>query len=324
MSERGQPRVAILCNWWNHPELLDDFCEAVAGEAWDELVVVDNASEPDAARQIAGRIGELGGRVLRRETNGQLGGVRESVAATASEILILLNNDVRRKRSGWVERLAACITPGVLAGHQLRAKLGVRYLEGWCLGVLRSDWERLGGYDPACEEPPYWADTDLSFRAQQLGMQLHAGDFGLEHLRNGSVGAVRDTWWCRARRERSRLRIVAKLESAGGAAPGVDWEIPGINFFAPLSGNFGQAVAARSWLRFLLEAGVEVFAVDVPDRAGRSGHDSEFLPIAHSLDERAPHAVNLFAMNPWSLRWLADARHPSVELGSRLNAMIAF
>jgi len=208
--------IAILCNWWNHPELLDGFCEAVAGECWDELVVVDNASEPAVAQRLAGRIAALGGRILRRETNAQLGGVRDSVAATGAEVLVFLNNDVERTRSGWLAELAAAVEPGVLCGHEARVQLGVRYLDGWCLAVRRTDWERLGGYDSEFEEPPYWADVELSWRAERVGLALRAVDVGLVHHTSTSIRAFRQEPWFRALLQRNRRRFLAKLK-AGGA-----------------------------------------------------------------------------------------------------------
>jgi len=316
--------VAILCNWWNHPELLDGFCAAVAGEAWDELVVVDNASDPDTSEQLERRIGELGGLVLRRETNSQLGGVRDAVAASRSETLILLNNDVRAKRAGWVARMAARVEPGVLCGHQLRAKLGVTYVDGWCLGVRRADWERLGGYDPDYEEPPYWADVELSFRAERLGLELRAGDFGLEHECSVSIRGFRHERWFADLRRRNEARLVRSLERAGVRPAEVRWEAPPLNFFGPISGNMGLGVAARNWLRFLLAAGVEVHAVDVPDASGRSGHAREFLPSTHGLGDPAPHGVNVFCMNPWSFEQFTAEGHRAVEVDGRVNVVIPY
>ena len=107
-----------------------------------------------------------------------------------------------------------CFAPGVLCGHQLRAKLGVRYVDGWCLGVRRGDWERIGGYDDRFEEPPYWADVDLSFRAEQMGFELRGGDFGLEHERSVSIREFRDADWFRALKYRNLDRLTASLEAA--------------------------------------------------------------------------------------------------------------
>jgi GT2 family glycosyltransferase len=204
--------IALLCNWWNHPDLLDDFCEAVGGECWDELLVMDNASEPETRRLLAQRIPALGGRVIHRMSNGQLAATAESVMETTADTLVFVNSDVRRVRSGWLARLGDGVRPGILCGHEFRTELGIRYLDGWCLGVTRGDWMRLGGYDAAYEEPPYWADVDLSWRAEQLGMELTRVDAGLFHHTSVSIASFR-----RERRfweifDRNKDRFMRKLE----------------------------------------------------------------------------------------------------------------
>lgn len=203
--------IAVLCNWWNHPELIEGFCRAVEGECWDELVVMDNASDPDVARQLDARIGALGGRVIHRASNGQVAAATESVAATRADTLVFLNNDVQRRHAGWLARLVAGVAPGVLCGHAVREELGIRYVDGWCLGVTRRDWERLGGYDAAFEEPPYWADVDLSVRAVRLGMKLACVDAGLLHLGSTSIAAFRHDDWFNAVFARNRERLVDRV-----------------------------------------------------------------------------------------------------------------
>jgi GT2 family glycosyltransferase len=207
----GSALIALLCNWWNHPELLDDFCDAVAGECWDDLLVMDNASEPETARLLAQRIPALGGRVIHRTTNSQLAATAESVEKTTADTLVFVNSDVRRVRAGWLSRLAEGVRPGVVCGHAWRTELGIRYLEGWCLGMTRADWSRLGGYDAAYEEPPYWADVDLSWRAERLGITLECVDAGLFHHTSASIAAFRHeaSFW--AIFDRNRDRFVSKL-----------------------------------------------------------------------------------------------------------------
>lgn len=99
---------------------------------------------------------------------------------------------------------------------------------------------------------------------------------------------------------------------------------PAVNFIASFSANMGQAVAARSWLQGLLEAGIEVHAIDVPDPSGRSGHDVRFSSLARPLDARAPHGVNFIAMNPPCLARLQREGPPWLELAGRVNVMLPF
>ena len=54
-------------------------------------------------------------------------------------------------------------------------------------------------------------------------------------------------------------------------------------------------VAARHWLRFMLESGIDVCPVEVPDPSGRSGHDLRF-------DRPAPGEFPRFHLPPQSHR----------------------
>ncbi|MBW2313481.1 MAG: glycosyltransferase [Deltaproteobacteria bacterium] len=118
--------------------------------------------------------------------------------------------------------------------------------------------------------------------------------------------------------------LARAIETTGSRLATSDGQPSAINFFGPISGNMGLGVAARNWLRFLLDAGLEVFAADTPDRRGRSGHSREFLPLTHGLDEPSPHGINLFSMNPWSVQELVGASHRAVELDGRVNVIVPF
>jgi glycosyltransferase involved in cell wall biosynthesis len=100
--------------------------------------------------------------------------------------------------------------------------------------------------------------------------------------------------------------------------------LPGINLIAYLSGNMGQGVAARAWLQLLLDHGVDVWAVDAPDGAGRSGHDQRFAGLLRPVDEPSPHDVNLFVLNPTCIEPLIRDRVAAVELRGRRNVLLPF
>jgi glycosyltransferase involved in cell wall biosynthesis len=100
--------------------------------------------------------------------------------------------------------------------------------------------------------------------------------------------------------------------------------LPGINLVAYLTGNMGQGVAARAWLQLLLDHGVDVWAVDAPDGAGRSGHDPRFRGLLRPVDEPSPHDVNLFVLNPTCVEPLVRDRVAAVELRGRRNVLLPF
>ncbi len=212
--------VAVLCNWWNHPELIEDFCDAVEGEAWDGLIVMDNASDKQTTRLLDEKIAGVGGRVIQLTVNSQLEAFRQSAEATDAVILAFVNNDIQKVRPGWVTRLTEQVQVGVMCGQEIRLQMDIHYLDGWCLAIHRQDWEQLGGYDMGYEEPPYWADVDLSWRAAQYGLELRAVDVGLHHLTSTSIQSFRREPWFREVFQRNRQRLALKLanEDSGSKA----------------------------------------------------------------------------------------------------------
>jgi len=103
-----------------------------------------------------------------------------------------------------------------------------------------------------------------------------------------------------------------------------DAPLPPLNLFGYLSGNMGHGVAARSWLRRLLEAGVEVWPVDVPDTVGRSGHEVACHERLRPLDAPAPHDVNFFCFNPTSFSRLVARWPATAPLAGRRNVLLPF
>ncbi len=132
----------MIVPWWNHPELIGDFAEAVGSERADEVLIMDNASEPEVAHSLDELLGRrCGMTVVHRNTNSQLQALTEGVRLARNETIVFLNNDVVRRTTGWLRTLTAAIEPGVFCGAQLREAEGIKYLDGWCLGCK---------FHPAC------------------------------------------------------------------------------------------------------------------------------------------------------------------------------
>jgi len=98
----------------------------------------------------------------------------------------------------------------------------------------------------------------------------------------------------------------------------------GINLIGFHSANLGLGVSARHYYRFLVEAGLDVCPIEVPLRGGRSGHDTSYADQWLPLDEPAPHAVNLFVMNPKDIADQLAHCHPAVGLAGRINVALPF
>lgn len=176
---RPHPSIAIVTPWWNHHLLAADYLAAVdVRRSHDELVVVDNASEPPLEFAACRLVMNAG---FSHPSNVGL------QRATADAVLFL-NNDIAMTRTDWLEQIRAALEPGVLVGAQLRTERHgdvdgnpLPYLDGWCVAGMRGDLVELGGWDEDYQEPSYYGDNDLSLRARAAGMRLREVRVGLHH-----------------------------------------------------------------------------------------------------------------------------------------------
>jgi GT2 family glycosyltransferase/glycosyltransferase involved in cell wall biosynthesis/SAM-dependent methyltransferase len=169
-----------------------------------EVVVVDDASDPDTAATLA----EVTN--LRIVTNpveeGYLAATNRGVATTSTELVVLLNHDTE-VHPGWLDALvdtarddrvgavgARLLDPsgrlseagrvifsdgsytayGEGANPNSYRYLSVRevdYCSAACLLVRRSLWDRVGGLDPVYR-PAHYGDADLCFSLRSLGASV--------------------------------------------------------------------------------------------------------------------------------------------------------
>ncbi len=171
--------VAIVTPWMNHMELADDYFAALdAGPCPDEVIIVDNASDP--ALPFAS---------IRSEQNlGYAKGSNTGLDAAESEIVVFLNNDILATRQGWLWELTRHVEDGVLVGAQMRFDrhadvdgMSFPYIDGWCLAGMRDDFVSLGGFDELLEEPSYYSDNILCLKARAEGFTLKEVRVGLHH-----------------------------------------------------------------------------------------------------------------------------------------------
>jgi len=98
----------------------------------------------------------------------------------------------------------------------------------------------------------------------------------------------------------------------------------GINLIGFHSANLGLGVSARHYYRFLVESGLDVCPIEVPLPGVRSGHDTSYADQWLPLEVPAPHAVNLFVMNPKDITAQLAHHHPAVDLAGRINVALVF
>jgi GT2 family glycosyltransferase len=173
--------VAIVTPWHNRHDLWDDYRDAIVAGKPDELLIIDNASDPP-----------LEFAEVREEVNrGFAAACNLGLDLATADTVLFLNNDIEMIRDDWLERIVEEVTPGYLVGAQLRsdphaAVDGERfpYLDGWCVAGTRYDLLRLGGFDDTLEEPAYYSDNLLSLEARAAGMTLLEVPGGLRHKLN--------------------------------------------------------------------------------------------------------------------------------------------
>lgn len=211
-------RVSIVTAWKDHPELIDDYRTVAAGA---EVIIVDNASQPDNAEKLKALVAELGGRYIRNEENKWFAYANNQGFEVATGGLILfLNNDVSGEAIAPYVRND--VKDGGLYGPGLEMRMihgrALAYIEGWCIAATRKTWKHLvqpgqrGPWDAANYVQPYWEDNDLCFRAVCNEVVMRLAHWRVNHKSNttsattpGAYDAtnrnaaffekrVRDTW----------------------------------------------------------------------------------------------------------------------------------
>lgn len=169
---------AVVTPWTDHEDLWEDYSEAIDAAQPDQVLIVDNASEPPLAFAQ-----------IRLEANlGFCGGSNVGLRAATTDIVVFLNNDVALTSGDWLTKLLAALEPGVLVGARLRTDRHadvdghpMPYLDGWCLAGTRDDFRTLGGWNTQLAEPAYYSDNLLCLEARAAGMTLREVPVGLHH-----------------------------------------------------------------------------------------------------------------------------------------------
>lgn len=176
--------VAIVTPWLDHPELWDDYDEALRWSGgYDELILIDNHSDPPLEFAT----------VRVQENLGFAGACNLGLDLADSEFVVFLNNDIQLVRKGWLTEIVETLdaNPATLVGAQLRFDrhadldgINFPYLDGWCLAGLRSDLLELGGFNTDLQEPAYFSDNLLCLEARAAGFTLIEVPGGLYHKLN--------------------------------------------------------------------------------------------------------------------------------------------
>lgn len=164
----------IIPQWGNSELTLRCVTSLLAHHSELQVIVVDDGSPPQHVRNLQqARFPHV--ELVRSPRNtGVTRAWNLGAEHACNQNLIFLNNDVTT-HGPWVQLLIDSLSDASpLAGPALRRetgrarqiveKLGIReLLQGWCLAVRRSTFERLGGFDPRYRL--YFSDTDFQLRA---------------------------------------------------------------------------------------------------------------------------------------------------------------
>lgn len=214
-------KLSVVTPWWSHLDLLPGYVAVVNAGKPDEVVVVDNGSQPDF--EPVGL--EPHTVVIRNPTNrGFSRACNQGLASATGDAVLFLNNDIRPEYESewaWAEIIKDVLAPHILIGANMRndqhtAVDGeiIPYLDGWCIGGMCDEILELGAWDEGYAEPSYYGDNDLCARAVAKGFELVQVDLPFTHLENVStknmmLGEVTIRNYARYTERIRELRVVA-------------------------------------------------------------------------------------------------------------------
>jgi GT2 family glycosyltransferase len=197
--------ITIVTPWKNHREELERAYFSAIRVVDAELLIVDDGSDPPLPNGI------------RPRQPGFAGACNAGLYTARTDAVLFLNNDIVAHAKDWIEPIRDALEDGVLVGGNLVNSPHGRvdgepmpYLDGWCLAGMTDDLLELEGFDETFDEPSYYGDNDLCFRARLAGMRLREARVQLEHLRNRTIGVpdqrVRDVTLRNKARFEARVR----------------------------------------------------------------------------------------------------------------------
>lgn len=206
--------------------------------------VIDDASTDDTPEMLSREFPQVN-TIIRKTNGGFSAAVNDGIRSTASDLIVLLNNDVEVTPGfldpilplfddeqvfsvspsiilpKWGNLDEGCKTGswhhGIFYTSQLQGISGIRpvlYTTGCAAVYRRSMLEELGGFDEAYS-PFYWEDTDLGYRAWKRGWKnLYQPASVVYHQHSASISRIKSSYTVRTRARNSLLFVWRNVEDA--------------------------------------------------------------------------------------------------------------
>ena len=202
--------ISIVTPWLGHQELVPAYERSVIGA---EVIIVDNASEPDTAAALDAMVARLGNgsKVIHEPENRYFTRANNlGYQLTTGEIVVFINNDIEAPPQ-WLGPVERDVVDGTLFGPSVLDfdvdGTAYPYVEGWCVAATREVWGRLrcgvipgrsvrlgdellemdGPWNEIDYPRFYGDDLDLSFRARLAGCSLARAAWSIKHLGNSTT-----------------------------------------------------------------------------------------------------------------------------------------
>lgn len=196
--------VSVIVPVWNQSNLTHQFLfrnwQLYQQKPEIEFVIVNNGSTDNTLKVLEQWQAIMGKRLVIANLPDNIGfgpGNNWGAEIAKSLILIFISNDVLIK-GDYIMPIKDTITKDALYGAELLDydtgwnKFGdvlIPYLTGWCVACTCKTWHKLGGFDERYF-PCDYEDIDLSYTAQQKGIELRPLSLPLQHISGQSAIAL--------------------------------------------------------------------------------------------------------------------------------------
>lgn len=216
----AEKTISVITPVWNQSHWTNRYliqhCERYGDAPGVEFIIIDNGSAdgtPELLKQYQQKMSNL--KVITNDQNeGFPIACNQGAKVASGEVLLFLNNDVVIL-GDYISIIRQHIADDMLLGPELNTHNtgwnefnGVRvpYIAGWCIGITKDTFDKLGGFDERYS-PCDYEDIDLCYTAKKAGMTFAWITLPIRHQSGGSAMEGRQMIT-----EANRLKFAEKWE----------------------------------------------------------------------------------------------------------------